>query len=185
MTNKPPVNNQNKTQKLVIITLIVLVAAVVIVLPNYVSEPWVADASQTDFSPPAPAVSPSAAAEKTKYRQDAQSLLAEIINIRDRLKDQAVARWGDLQFRVALQGVDQGDEQYRYGDYQKAIDTYQLSLDQMKNLESVAQYELVEAKKMSLTAIESATVVSDAELAINKAELAIACLLYTSPSPRD
>ena len=174
MTNKPPVNNQNKTQKLVIITLIVLVAAVVIVLPNYVSEPWVADASQTDFSPPAPAVSPSAAAEKTKYRQDAQSLLAEIINIRDRLKDQAVARWGDLQFRVALQGVDQGDEQYRYGDYQKAIDTYQLSLDQMKNLESIAQYELVEAKKMSLTAIESATVVSDAELAINKAELAIA-----------
>ncbi|HIG67435.1 MAG TPA: hypothetical protein EYQ44_06430 [Porticoccaceae bacterium] len=174
MTNKPTVDNQNKTQKLVIITLIVLVAAVVIVLPNYVSEPWVADDNQTDFSPPSTTVSPSAAAEKTKYRQDAQTLLAEIINIRDRLQDQAVTRWGDLQFRLALQGVDQGDEQYRYGDYQKAIDTYQLSLDQMKDLESVAQHELVEAKKMSLIAIESATVDSDAELAINRAELAIA-----------
>ncbi|MBT4210739.1 MAG: hypothetical protein HOE18_02660, partial [Porticoccaceae bacterium] len=132
MTNKPSLNNQNKTQRLVVITLLALVVVVFIVLPNYVSEPWVADDNQTDFTPPSNTVSPSSVAEKTKYRQDAQSILAEIINVRDRLKGQAIVRWGDLEFRLALQGVDQGDEQYRYGDYQKAIDTFQLSLDQLK-----------------------------------------------------
>ena len=174
MTNKPSLNNQNKTQRLVVITLLALVVVVFIVLPNYVSEPWFVDDNQTDFTPPSNTVSPSSAAEKTKYRQDAQSILAEIINVRDRLKEQAVVRWGDLEFRLALQGVDQGDEQYRYGDYQKAIETYQLSLDQLKDLESVAQQELVEAKKLSLKAIESASVTSDAELAVDRAELAIA-----------
>ena len=97
MTNEPKSNNQNKNQKRVIATLLILVAAVVIVLPNYVSEPWVTDASQTDFSSPSPAVSPSSAAEKTKYRQDAQSLLAEIINVRDRSKRPSrLQRWGEL-----------------------------------------------------------------------------------------
>ena len=174
MTNEPKSNNQNKAQKLVIATLLILVAAVVIVLPNYVSDPWVADDSQTNFNPPVAAVSPSTAAEKTKYRQDAQSILAEIINIRDGLQNQAVERWGDLEFRLALQGVDEGDEQYRYGDYQKAIETYQLSLDQMKDLGSVVQQKLLEAKKISLIAIESAAGDSDSELAINMADLAMA-----------
>ena len=174
MTNEPKSNNQNKTQKLVIAALLLLVVTVVIVLPNYVSKPWVADDNQTNFSPPLATVSPSTAAEKTKYRQDAQSILAEIINIRDRLENQAVERWGDLAFRIALQGVDEGDEQYRYGDYQKAIETYRLSLAQMKDLESVVQQKLLEAKKISLTAIESAAGDSDSELAIDMADLATA-----------
>jgi tetratricopeptide (TPR) repeat protein len=179
MTNEPKSNNQNKNQKRVIATLLILVAAVVIVLPNYVSEPWVTDASQTDFSSPSPAVSPSSAAEKTKYRQDAQSLLAEIINVRDRLNGQSVKRWGELEFRLALKGIEVGDEQYNYGDYQKAIETYQVSLDQMKDLESaVLPQKLLEAKKISLTAIESAGGDYDSELAINMADLATAIAPY-------
>ena len=174
MTNEPKSNNQNKTQKLVITVLLLLVVAIVVLLPNYVSEPWVADDNQTNVSPPIATVSPSTTAEKTKYRQDAQSVLAEIINIRDRLKNQAVERWGNLEFRLALQGIDQGDEQYRYGDYKKAIETYQLSLAQMKDLQSVVQQKLLQAKNISLTAIESAAGESDSKLAINMADLAIA-----------
>ena len=68
-------SKQQGKQKLVIGLLLVAVAAVVLLLPNLVSEPWIAGPSASVPVADKTSVSPSTAAEKTKYRQDSQKRL--------------------------------------------------------------------------------------------------------------
>ena len=155
MTSGP--SQQEGKQKLIIGGLLLLVVAVVLLLPNMVSDPWIADANETAIPEPATtAVSPSAAAEKTKYRQDSQKVLAQIIAVRDLLKQQNVEYWGDFEFRQALALIDQGDEQYGYGDYQDALASYQNSLEQLQALETTGQTTFETALRNGTEAIENA-----------------------------
>ena len=123
-------SKQQGMQKLVIGLLLVAVAAVVLLLPNLVNEPWIAGPSASTPVADKTAVSPSTAAEKTKYRQDSQVTLAQIIAVRDRLNKQSVERWADFEFRQAMALIEQGDEQYGYGNYRESLDSYQQSLTQ-------------------------------------------------------
>ncbi len=148
---------KKKTQQNFIVGgLILLGLFVFLLLPNLVSEPWVRDSSQTTAPAALTAVSPSTAAEKTKYRQDSQKVLAEIIAIRDRLKTRSVEYWGDFEFRQAMALIEQGDEQYGYGNYRESLDSYQQSLQQLQSLEVIGQTTLEEALSTASSAIESA-----------------------------
>jgi hypothetical protein len=155
MTSRP--GQQEGRQKLIIGGLLLLVVAVVLLLPNMVSDPWIATADESATPVPAKtAVSPSTAAEKTKYRQDSQKVLAQIIAVRDSLKQQNVEYWGDFEFRQALALIDQGDEQYGYGDYRDAQASYQSSLKQLQALEISGQTTLETALRDGINAIENA-----------------------------
>ena len=107
--------------------MLILALGAVFLLPRFVSEPWFADdlevnSAAVDSSPSS--VSPSTAAELTRYRQQSQSVLAQIFAIRDRLESQNVAMWGEIEFRQALDNIESGDQQYGYGEYKAALDSY-------------------------------------------------------------
>jgi len=148
---------QGGKQKIILGGLVLLVALVVLLLPSFVSDPWIVDpGASVKLVASNTTVSPSKTAEKTKYRQDSQKVLAQIIAVRDRLKEQTVEFWGDFEFRQAIRLVDLGDEQYGYGDYKDALTSYQDSLNQLQALEQLGQSHLEEALTKGLKAIENA-----------------------------
>jgi hypothetical protein len=162
---------QSGVQKVVITVLLLLASAVIFILPKSVTEPWVNYSSQSDKIVPSPSatlVSPSTAAQKTKYRQDAQTLLAQIIVYRDRLQEKRVDLWGEFEFKQAMLQIEQGDQQYQYGEYAKSVASYQSSLDGLSSLETSGQSILTKAIDDTANAIEE-NILSTATTAIELA----------------
>ena len=160
---------QNGVQKTVITVLLLLASAVIFILPNSVTEPWINYSSQTEnTSPSASVVSPSTAAQKTKYRQDAQTLLAQIIARRDRLQEKRVELWGEFEFKQAMSQIERGDQQYQYGEYAKSVASYQSALDGLGSLETTGESILAQSIDDASTAIEESilsTATTNIELA--------------------
>ena len=150
--NETP-HKQAGKQKVIVSALLFLAVVVIFVLPNWVTEPWIADSKQAEntaqINSPA-VVSPSLAAEKSKYRQDAQTILAEIILRRERLQQQQVNLWADIDFSQAVADITGGDEQYAIGNYAESVARYQRSLDTLKALEergvNLLQQSITEAR---------------------------------------
>ena len=158
-------------QKIAVTLLILLASAVIFILPNSVTEPWVNYSSESENRAPSPSanvVSPSTAAEKTKYRQDAQSLLAEIIAHRDRLQEKRVELWGEFEFKQAMLQIERGDQQYHYGEYAESVASYQSALDGLSTLETSGKSILEKAISDTGKAVEGlilSTATSAIELA--------------------
>lgn len=162
---------QSGVQKVVITVLLLLASAVIFILPKSVTEPWVNYSSQAEKIAPSPTVSlvsPSTAAQKTKYRQDAQTLLAQIIVYRDRLQEKRVELWGEFEFKQAMLQIEQGDQQYQYGEYGKSVASYQSALDGLSSLETSGQSILAKAIDDTFNAIEE-NILSTATSAIELA----------------
>jgi tetratricopeptide (TPR) repeat protein len=164
-------SKQKGMQKFALALLLLLACGVIFVLPSLVSEPWVSGADQsprqTDPSPTV--VSPSTAAQKTQYRQDAQTVLAEIILRRDSLLNkQGVEQWGEFEFKQAQKAVERGDKEYGFGDYSDAINSYQTALDGLLELKSKAESLLQQSISDAAEAIENSvlsTAISATQLA--------------------
>ena len=160
--SQPGADKQTRTRKITILALLALALGTVFLLPRFVSEPWIA--GDTD-APPAvdessPAyVSPSTAAEKTRFRQESQRVLAEIIAARERLLAGQVEAWAEIRFRQALQKVDDGDQQYSYGEYAASLDAYRQALDELAALETLAKATLDTSLTEGIAAIESLNLV--------------------------
>jgi tetratricopeptide (TPR) repeat protein len=141
--------------------LIVLLAAVlstVFLLPQFVTEPWVA--SDAEQLPPVPeaspsAVAPSTAAELKEYRQKSQGVLAEIVAQRDRLQQAAVERWAQADFEQALALIEAGDASYSYGDYRESLEQFRQARELLAEIERTGQQTLADAKAEAGAAIES------------------------------
>ena len=171
-------SRQLKSPKLWIAALLLAVIFVTFILPSLVSEPWLTpgDASNAQKQPTAAQtepLAPSVIAEKTQYRQDSQTLLALIIQLRDQLTAQGVARWAQVEFQNALTAVDQGDNAYRLGDYQQSLNSYRQALDQLQQLQQLAQQTLQQALTDGEMAIQRANP-EDIPLAQENAALAMA-----------
>lgn len=155
------------------IVLGLVAAATVFLLPQFVSEPWV-DGGVSDLSVVPKAspstVAPSTAAELTRYRQESQSVLAEIVAIRDRLKEQQVELWAKAEFQNALERVETGDERYSFGDYATSLDNYRQARERMAETEALGQQKLAESKRDALEAIEAL----NSNVAASAVELALA-----------
>jgi tetratricopeptide (TPR) repeat protein len=159
--------SHSATRKITLIALGVLLIGTIFFLPQFVTEPWVG--GEGDDLPAVPqaspaTVAPSTAAELTRYRQESQGVLAEIIAIRDRLDESSVATWGEPDFQQALKLVESGDEQYSYGEYAASLDLYRQARARLAGLEELGQGKLSEARVAALDAIESLnlTVAADA-----------------------
>jgi len=150
--------SQSTTRKITLILLGVVLVGTIFLLPQFVSEPWVA--GEEDGLPaipePSPStVAPSTAAELTRYRQESQAVLAEIIAIRDRLLASSVDSWAGPDFQQALGLVETGDEKYSYGEYAESLEQYRQARGQLADLEELGQQKLADAKAATATAIES------------------------------
>ena len=173
MDNQSPSSQQQGKQKLIIGLLLVVVVAVIVLLPTVVTEPWIADPSASVTPVVKTSVSPSTAAEKTKYRQDSQTTLAQIIAVRDRLTNQSIERWADFEFRQAIALIAQGDDQYGYGEYRESLASYQQSLAQLNSLEQLGQETLTRTLAEGTEAIENAAQ-TDITIAAVAASIAMA-----------
>jgi tetratricopeptide (TPR) repeat protein len=165
---------QPNRQKLIIGGLLALVAAVVLLLPNLVTEPWIVDPDNPEASAiPITSVSPSTAAEKTQYRQNSQKLLAEIIMLRDGLTSQSIEQWADFEYRSALSLITAGDEQYGYGNYSESMASFNQALEQLKTLQILGQEKYQQVLITGISAIENAAI-GDPAIASAAATLAMA-----------
>jgi hypothetical protein len=165
---------QPNRQKLIIGGLLALIAAVVLLLPNLVTEPWIVDPDNPEASAiPITSVSPSTAAEKTQYRQNSQKLLAEIIMLRDGLTSQSIEQWADFEFRSALSLITAGDEQYGYGNYSESMSSFNQALEQLKTLQILGEEKYQQALITGTNAIENAAI-GDPAIASAAATLAMA-----------
>jgi tetratricopeptide (TPR) repeat protein len=157
MTKAPP-PGQTTTRKVTLIVLVAVALATVFVLPQFVSDPWVA--GDPEALPPVPEASPSAvppstAAELKQYRQDSQGILAEIVSLRDRLQQSAVERWAQADFQQALAQIEIGDESYSYGNYRESLEQFKQARELLLKIELEGQQVLADAKAEAETAIES------------------------------
>ena len=168
---------QLNRQQLWIISLLVVVAFVVFILPNMVSEPWLKEKSVQSATPViTDNLSPSAIAEKTLYRQQSQSLLASILVLRDKLLSQSIEQWAKAQFDNALVLIEEGDNHYSYGKYKKSLDSYDRSFKQLQQLEQLASDTLERTLTEIKDAIERADLVD-----IIKVREAISLVLAIAP----
>jgi tetratricopeptide (TPR) repeat protein len=150
--------SHSKTQKITLIVLGLVVAGTVFLLPQFVTEPWVS--GDVDDLPVVPesspsTVLPSTAAELTRYRQDSQGVLAEIVAIRDRLRESNVERWAEVEFQQALDMIAAGDERYGYGDYQSSLERFRQARSRLAGIEELGQQKLADARLEAEAAIES------------------------------
>jgi tetratricopeptide (TPR) repeat protein len=170
----PDAGPQPDRQKLIIGGLLALVAAVILLLPNLVTEPWIVDPDNAAAPAiPITSVSPSTAAEKTQYRQNSQKLLAEIIMLRDGLTSQSIEQWADFEFRSALSLISMGDEQYGYGNYSDSMASFNQALEQLKALQILGEEKYQQALITGASAIENAAI-GDPAIASAAASLAMA-----------
>lgn len=165
--------SQSNTRKITLIVLGLVAAATVFLLPQFVSEPWV-DGGVNDLPvvpEPSPTdVAPSTAAELSRYRQESQTVLAEIVGIRDRLRAQNVPLWAEAEFQNALERVETGDERYSYGDYSASLDHYREARERLAATEALGQEKLAASKQQALEAIEALNAI----LTASSVELALA-----------
>jgi tetratricopeptide (TPR) repeat protein len=153
-------------QKTILLVLAVAALATVFLLPQFVSKPWITDGAVDSSEVPDTSpmtVSPSTAAEKTRYRQEAQSLLARIIPVRDKLISESVEVWSPVEFQIALEQIEAGDENYSYGDYRESLDSYQTALQGFEALDVLGQEKLAESISAGFDAIENLNIVGATE----------------------
>ena len=151
-------SNNSTTQRVTLIVLALALAGTVFLLPQFVTEPWVAgDVDKLPVVPEAsPAtVSPSTAAELTRYRQESQGVLAEIVAIRDRLRGRNVESWAEVEFQQALDTIETGDERYSFGDYASSLEHFRLARVRLGDIEELGRQKLADAKVDAEAAIES------------------------------
>ncbi len=146
------------TRKITLFVLGLILVGTLFLLPHFVSDPWIA--GDVDNLPPVPeaspsTVAPSTAAELTRYRQESQGVLAEVVAIRDRLGQSQVERWADIEFRQALDMIEAGDERYSYGDYAASLEQFRLARSRLADIETMGQQKLAAAKIDAEAAVES------------------------------
>ena len=146
-----------ENRKLLIAGLLLVVVFVIFILPSYISEPWVASAvTQPPVSANANLLEPSVIAEKTRYRQQSQSLLAAIITIRDDLQAKSVEQWAGFQFHNSISLVTSGDQYYGYGNYEQSLSSYEQALAGLQQIQQLGEDRLEQALADANIGIESA-----------------------------
>ena len=97
-------SSQSRSRQITLIVLGLIVLGIIFLLPQYVTEPWIVNDTikQEQILPPPSAIAPSTEAEQTQYRQESQSVLAQIIALRDKLFEQNVELWSEIEFRQVL-----------------------------------------------------------------------------------
>ena len=119
--------------------LLVLVAGVFFILPEYIA-PAAPELSRVIPTAPTPQrmepeVSPFAEAQIMAQRDDAQEILAELLELQDSLQEQGVETWAAEAYAAALAQAADGDSFYQQQQYIDAQQNYQASLLALQTIE--------------------------------------------------
>ncbi len=159
--------------------LSLLALAVIFVLPSVVENyelPFTPRAEITEPVRPSTtqaastaALSPFEEAQRAKQRQDAQEVLASLLERQDALEALQVNLWAEQDYTQALEFARLGDESYRTQAFLEAGAQYQLADDALANLQDFAPQVLAQAIATGQQGLED----GDAELATQKFSLAL------------
>lgn len=88
-------------------------------------------------------VSPWQETQLAKYRKEAQTILSQVLEKQQLLEDKQVRKWADTEFNLAIEQAESGDVFYRNQEFETALQTYQLTLQQLLIIESTigSQFE--------------------------------------------
>lgn len=155
-----------------------LALAVIFVLPSVVEryelpftpKPEVAEIATPVSSVPAIGVSPFEEAQRARARQEAQEVLASLLEKQEALEGLAVRQWAELRYQAALDAARQGDEAYRTQAFDEATRRYRAANDGLTALQGQIPKVYSDAMQQARQALQS----GDAETASSKFTLALA-----------
>ncbi len=117
--------------------LLVLTAGVVFVLPSMVqpvAPPAVVVAAPAATTPTAAEPAPFAEAQRLRSRQEAQDVLAPLLELQETLEKQQVQQWAGEAYAAALATAQQGDTAYSGLEYEQALASYRQALAAMQQI---------------------------------------------------
>ena len=107
-------------------------------------------------------------AEQQQAKIQAEQLLSSIIELEARLEKHAVQKWAAEQYALAAEQGRVGDEHFRRGQFSSAIESFQLAIVQLRELQDRVQPTLKQALlhgKQALTQGDKATAIQQFTLA--------------------
>ena len=122
--------------------LLFLVLGVIFVLPNFVSPPDPQSGSVVivpprDTSNPADnQVSPFEEAQLLRQRENAQTVLADLLELQETLEEKEVEQWASEEITTVFDLAAQGDTAYREQRFVQAQALYQQGLDILQTLQA-------------------------------------------------
>lgn len=123
---------------MLLLTLLFVLYFVIVQLPDSVSEPTVElDAKSliaTETLKPIDE-SPWHEAQLAKHRREAQEILADVLAKQKSLENKKVLLWAEEAFNQAISNAQSGDLFYRSQEFSQAMESYQLTLKQLQEIE--------------------------------------------------
>lgn len=116
-----------------------------------------------------PDVSPWSDAQLAKLRKEAQDVLAELLDVQERLEERGVQQWAPEQFAAVATLATEGDELYRSRDYEAAKARYEEGLGQLEALEAGIPAELARQLTLAGEALENGEL-AEATAALDRAD---------------
>lgn len=105
---------------------------------------------------PAPAeTSPWSDAQEAKLREEAQSVLQELLDLQFTLDERGAALWAQAQWTAATATAQQADAFYRQREYTTAKEQYQQGLQQLQAIEASIPATIAAQLELARNAIES------------------------------
>jgi len=139
--------------------LLVLVLAVIFILPRYIATPDPANVAPViipvERSTPQEAFSPFEEAQLLREREQAQDVLAQILELQEQLEEISVESWTGDAYQAALDIAIEGDIAYREQRFLEAQEIYQRSLLALQSLEGLSQVVLTNSIEEGYAAIEA------------------------------
>ena len=139
--------------------LLVLVLGVIFILPRYIATPDQAAVAPViipvERSTPQEAFSPFEEAQLLREREQAQEVLAQILELQEQLEAIGVETWAGEAYQASLDTAIEGDVAYREQRFQEAQEIYQRSLLSLQSLEALSQTVLESSIEEGYAAIET------------------------------
>lgn len=139
--------------------LLVLVVSVIFVLPSYISGPDAADIAPVvipvERPTPQEAFSPFEEAQLLREREQAQEVLALILELQEQLEEISVESWAAEAYLEALAVAAEGDAAYREQNFLSAQEIYQRSLLSLQALDTLSTEVFNSSIETGFAAIEA------------------------------
>ena len=173
-THKDKQQQQTKILWGIFSLLLLMVLGVVLLLPRLISTPDPATIAPViipvERATPLDALSPFEEAQLLREREQAQEVLALILELQEQLEGYSVEVWAEDDYLAALAIAAEGDIAYREQNFIGSQEIYQRSLLALQSLETLSQDVLNTSIEAGYAAIDSGLAI-EAETAFSTALL--------------
>ena len=137
---------EGNPRKLLVFTLLIFAALVIFLLPRYASDSSIeAESAAYKTSSKPTELTPSQIAAKKQYRQEAQAVLSDIVELVSDLDQIGASEWATNSYDNAKQLIKKGDKEYLEAKYQRSIETFMEALEALKGIRNHSDKTLKQA----------------------------------------